>query len=66
MKRLVYFIQHTRRFRYTLTLLLIFGALFAVTQTRSQDAESTTKTESNSEVEGAALLSDEAKKSNLR
>ncbi|NWK55518.1 MFS transporter [Verrucomicrobiaceae bacterium N1E253] len=38
MKQLVDLIRHTRRFRYTLTLLLIFGALFAVSQTRSQES----------------------------
>lgn len=36
MKRFVNLIQRTRRFRYTLTLLLIFGAVVAVSQTRSQ------------------------------
>ena len=63
MKRLVNLIQRSRRFRYTLTLLLIFGALFAVSQTRSQDAESTPKTETHPEVAGEALLPDEAKQS---
>ena len=63
MKRLVNLIQRSRRFRYTLTLLLIFGALFAVSQTRSQDAESTPKTETNPKLEGEALLPDEAKQS---
>ncbi|MBT8043579.1 MAG: MFS transporter, partial [Verrucomicrobiae bacterium] len=37
MKRFVHFVRHTRRFRYTLTMLLVFGALFAVTRTQSQE-----------------------------
>ncbi|MCP5536035.1 MAG: MFS transporter [Akkermansiaceae bacterium] len=40
MKRLVNIILRTRRFRYTLTMLLIIGALFAVSQTKSQETGS--------------------------
>ncbi|GEM_PF-171353 len=58
MKRFVNLIQRTRRFRYTLTLLLIFGALFAVNQSRSQEPDQATKTESASESKSAPAIAD--------
>jgi len=50
MKQFLGLIQRTRRFRYTLTLLLIFGALFAVNQIRSQESGEIGKAEVISEV----------------
>jgi len=50
MKQFLSLIQRTRRFRYTLTLLLIFGALFAVNQIQSQESEGPPQTDAKSAV----------------
>ena len=60
MKRVVNFIQGTRRFRYTLTLLLIFGALFAINRTRSQESDSGVMTGSAQVVATASSQSGSA------
>lgn len=49
MKRLANLILRTRRFRYTLTLLLFFGALFAFSQTQSQTQSQNQSQEPKSE-----------------
>lgn len=51
MKRLLSLIERTRRFRVTLTLLLAFGAVFAVSRTQSQEQDGGT-----GEVQTEAVL----------
>lgn len=66
MKQLVSLILSTRRFRYTMTVLLVFGALFAVSQSPSQESGAAAKgdteavTEGDVRDNGSESLADEA------